>query len=798
MDVNQYILSFNFQEVVSQVESISRSYTEFGETIRDMSRQVQDDVESFQSKLSSISSTLNTFSSSMELTFLSLRGHLSETSYILQDIAKSSKFISENFQHVPQVFSGLTKDAKTSMQDRVKDVMSPSATASFVMMNDPDMKEASGALETLRKEAEDAVAKAQQGIEALDEAKKKAQEEHKGIKGFLEKEVSGARSGIGSIIGRASGGIIGGGLIGGALASMVLGYTEKTRLQAESGEILNTLEATGDKLFSGPMKKATKWFSQFQEKAQWYYGIGRKEIQGVMSKMVEAGYKSEDLLARFDKKLGEVGTNTVTVTLGLDKYLNHASGTAMQSVIKLTQDYGDTLKAATSNILNLNLAAQRSGAGLSKFVDSVMSGSAALAQYGIDLKDVVALTAKLEQHYENMGLTKQYAGQLATTAASGIASGISNFSEPLKMDLARTMGLGQGYEGLQRLNEGWRRVQKGEDEGFFIKIMQAMGTVTDQQAGGASRAVQIAFWQKQGLDNLASTSFIDAKASGLLDKLADGTHETKEQLKGLRRAFKTEGEQVSELQKAQRDIIKGMAEVGQGLLQIVGGILGVLVIGIRSIPALVTYAIEMLSPKGDKARAQAIMDSLIKVQQQQYDALSSGWDKLASGSEHLKNTGLSEIFKIFSPLKEAATADLDPMNKSKLGTIGEVSRGILQALPGGDEATDAALNDPEAYGALADAAEARAMQVAHIMGLTPSSRMAGTTPEGRAKFLQEKKKDAENKMHKAREKAAHAVGRQRARHDALFWTGQSIPASHIKDSQIKESDMHADSYWNGK
>jgi hypothetical protein len=456
-------------------------------------------------------------------------------------------------------------------------------------------------------------------------------------------------------------------VIRGALTAMILGYSERNRQQAERGEVLNVMEATGERLFTKPIQKATRQFSAFQEKAQFYYGIGRKEIQGVMKQMVDSGYSANEMLERYDKKLGEVGKNTVTLTLGLDKHLNLASGTSMQHIMKLTSEYGDTLKEASNNIVLLSRTAQQSGAGINRFIDSVMSGSAALTQYGVDLKDVVNLTSQLEKHYTEMGLGKQFAGQLATSAMQGITSGISGFDQATKMRLGGMISPGkEGFAALQSFEEGWQAVRTGEDKGRLVKTLNAMRELQEEVVGGAPRETKIQFWKERGLSSLGATTFVDEAAKGSFDRLNNNSEEANKTWKGLKDAFKTESEQVSELQKDQRDIIKGLARAGEGLLQLVGGLLGVVITGIRSMPALVAWAVEMIKPLGDKAKANRIMDAIIATQDKQFAAVSAGADKFGVASGDLRETALEKIFKVLgSNLKSAVKEDFSGTPKGQ-------------------------------------------------------------------------------------------------------------------------------------
>lgn len=671
-DNSQYILSFNLDEVSSQITGVGRSYTELGDTIRGISRSVQDDVESTNQKLSAITSTLSVLTSSLDLTFATLGKHLVETSHLVEDIAKHSKTISENFSNLPSTLTtpGISQ-AKDTVGERTADVLGGAAVGGILAGGGKDGDtEAVGAVKS---EIDSMVEDAQKRLTLLAKSLEDTKKQSGGIADILKKEAKSAKSGAMSLVSGASMGAVGGGLLAGALSMMILGYKEGDRKQAEKGEMLNVLEATGESLFSKPVQKANNWFGKFQENAQFFYGIGRKEIQAVVKQMVDSGHDAIDLTKEFNSELGEVGINTVTLAIGLDKHLNLASGDSMKKITSLVQDYGTSMGDAATNVMNLSLKAQQSGAGISKFMDSVMSGSSALAQYGIDLKEIVNLTSTLEDHYTAMGLDKQYAGQLATSAASGIAQGMAGLQTPMQMMIASEMGLGTGYEGLQKLEEGWSRVKEGGQKEHFVERLNAMRAIQEREVGGASRAVKIAFWKEQNMTGPAATAFVDQASKGDFKRLLVSTEASAEALDGLKKAFKTEGEQVSEIQKDQRDIINGMASVGKGILQMVSGLLGVIIVGIRSIPALIDYAVNKLMPGGDGERADRIMDAILATQKKQFAVLGAGMESTAEGTDKLADTVFSKMNKVFgSGLKSAIGDDfsgyqaIDKMAKKEL------------------------------------------------------------------------------------------------------------------------------------
>lgn len=658
-DPSEYILSFDLHEVESQIEAVKRLYNQFGSDLHESVSTLVQDVQSLEESILNISSHLSTITASLDLMGASLKMHSSDTSQFFEDMARYSKSVFDNLKEV----SGLdlkkiqlegAPDVPKTARERLADLFPDyklkvegitgkrlDSIVEGILDKNPDLKDLQEFRKNFKKEVEAYGGKIVEEVGAFGK--------------ILSSEIKNAKSASQGLMSRAlPGGIVGGGIIGGLIGLMLLGVTETDRLRHEAGEMKNVFEATGDDLFSSMGRKATKWFSSFAEKAQWHYGIGRKEIQGIVKSMVDSGFKFDEIMMGMSKRLGEVGKNVVTLSLGIDKHFNIGTGTSIKHIDSLVSQYGDTLKDAAKKYTNLGFAAQQSGIGVGKFIDSVMSGSSALTQYGIDMNDVAVTMEKLQKHYEGMGLGRQMAGGIAGQALAGLSRGIAGLDDPMIALLARRAGApaGDAVEQIQWFKEGWKRVSEGKDLGFFNKIVQAMsGYVAEQITGG--RAEQIMAAEKLfKLDNITATSLMDAKDElAKTGKISEGTNK---QLKRLRDAFKTEGDQVSELRKSQRDLIDGLAKIGKGLLRMLSGVLGTLVMFVASIPKLVEAAAAFFTLDTDKA--VQILSELKDGYAAQFETLGMGFGEAMEGAGALPGIFGEEMGSIFgkeSSLKKA-------------------------------------------------------------------------------------------------------------------------------------------------
>lgn len=652
----EYVLSFDFTSFTTQFSSLNKSFTDFGDTIQKFSSQVSANLKGVQDQADQLYQTLSKLGVVSEGGFKTFERHIVDTSKYLDDYQKKSTEIAQRLKDISntdlsKVSEALTGGAKDTPHERVEDVMPGGVEG----LSGKDDKEDA---EKKKTEVEGLLSKLETLDKKFEDVDKKLEEFYKKVYSVVEKEAKQAKDKAGGILSQLTGGLFAGGLVGIIFGSILLGYQEKNRKQAELGEMLNVFEAGTSDFFSKTTTKAADWFADFAEKAQFYYGIGREETQKTVKAMMDAGYTSEQTMEKFDKKLGEVGSNVGTLTLGIDKHLNMASGTAMQNVNTLVSEYGDTLNDAADKYTKLAFAAQRSGMGVSKFVDSVMSGSQALAQYGIDLNDVAHVMETLKKHYQDMGLDKQYAGGQAAEALSGISQGIAGMGIGMQVVLSKRLfpKAASALEARQKFMEGWQRVAEGSDQGFLIQAVQEAVGYAREQTGG-NREEMSYFLQSQGFGFQAATAAVDIAEK--LDKGANIQELDEKETKALREAFLTEGKAVSEMLKNQRHLIDGMSELGQGLLKILSGLLGTLITGFKWLVSLPSRL--KMKPKEHEEKGK-IIDAAFEAQ---FASIGSGLDMVATGFEKtMKGTG--NIFKdLFGSTKVALDADFEGANALK-------------------------------------------------------------------------------------------------------------------------------------
>jgi len=367
----------------------------------------------------------------------------------------------------------------------------------------------------------------------------------------------------------------------------------------------------------------------------------------------------------FSEDLGEVGRNIGTVTLGLDKMLNLATGASLKGAFAIAESEGVSLKKATQSFLELAKAAQTSGVGIDKFINAVMGGYQALRQYGVEVKDVEQTMTRLVKHYREMGLGDKAAGEYAARGVGVLAQGISGMGDTQAAILGMRMYPGlNAHEAKQKVREGWMEMtDKGEgaDVNMANKLVMAARSEIDEKMAGASRAEKI-----YGLQQFFGSNEAATHAFELTEAIKEGTATEEDSLNFMERlhdSFKTEAEAYSDLMKVQRDLINAMRKIGEGVLMMLSGLLGTIVVGFKSIPALIDA---LLSKGEERERKLNEIQTMVNTQTSNLgDGVLRGLDGMKEMGGVLGNTAL----KMSKDLEKVFDWEVTPSTKleDKLG-----------------------------------------------------------------------------------------------------------------------------------
>jgi hypothetical protein len=661
----QYVLSFDVQELTRQMAELQAAYSVFTSGVQQTSRDINTSLTDIENKVVNISSALDSSYSKLDTFYTSFLSRLETSSQLFSEIDSNAKSLHNQLKVLGDF--NLKSNGSNVPAGAAAGGQGFNFSISGGAQNVEELQKSLATAEAVSRAAKKA-------IEESKKAEKSWKDSAKKIGGYLVKELKTAKSKISGMLSGFSGGALGTGFLGmGALAlisSMVMGVQERQRKGAQRGEMANAYEAAGN-LFEKTSQQAVKWASNFQEKAQYHYGIGRKEIQSVMEAIVKGGHAAELSMSDFNKSVSDVNANILTQSLALDKAFNQAAGTTIKQADKLVQEFGGTIGGAVEQLKMLNYEAQRSGMSMDKFVNSILSGQSSLMQYRVDMSEVASVMKGLKKTYEDMGMGEAQAGALSAKVTEGMGGVFGGMSESQKQAFAiyyfkKKQGKDystKGHEALVRMEELFLQ-GGGESSGALLSLIEWLNT--DATAGAKS-----VYDRKHilkggyGLSSLQAQGIVDYyNANRTPEGLAPMTPEQEKQWK---QTFNIEGSQLTQLQKNQRDLIDGLAKVGEGLLNLVSNILATLILGIRSIPPLVHAAVTALDPTASKEDRNAAFGNIDKIGQTQstfFEGMSDAVSKIIEGYKNVASA-LGDTISIIDQLgsiKRAATADVGSVN----------------------------------------------------------------------------------------------------------------------------------------
>jgi hypothetical protein len=420
---------------------------------------------------------------------------------------------------------------------------------------------------------------------------------------------------------------------GGLFGLLLHGQMDADRLKAEAGEMANIVVAAGGSASSS----ATRFFAAFQEQAAHYFGMTRQEVQGTLKTFVDAGVSLADITEKQSAAFGEAGANVVTLTLAIDKHFEMASGSSAKNVVSLIGDYGMAVKDAGDLYAKLAFAGQSSGMGTQSFINTVMQGAGNLRQFGVGVQGVGAALLKIQERYEGMGMPKQLAGTQASMGLSQISSGISGMSTTMQSVMGERMGLGTGLEARMGFRDGLQRLSGGGDDAFLGQTVSQLYKMA-MEAGGGDKTQARFFLEQQGYGLEGSRAIMSVGTD--LEKGVKLNELSIESQKNIRDAFKTEGQKTSDMAKNQYTIMKGMAEMGQGLLQIVTNLVAYGIVFFKGMPTL------LMGNEDEKKATLAMMNSFTK-------EMTSGAGKVGHGAMTVAKGVYGLMGPIIRPLEDA-------------------------------------------------------------------------------------------------------------------------------------------------
>jgi hypothetical protein len=421
--------------------------------------------------------------------------------------------------------------------------------------------------------------------------------------------------------------------MGGGLAlfgTMLFGYTESSRLGAQYGQVLNLASASGDEAYTSGIKQ----LADFQEKAQHYYAIGKAEIQSNAKQFIDAGVHFRDIFSAEAKSWGEVGQNAVTMTVGLDKFFESGSGFAAKTSTEIFRNYNESLDSSIKLVAGMEFHAKNAGFGVSSFVSWTLQATGNVRELGGNLEETASALILLKKKYQELGFTGESANRMANDALQSLAGGLSGMGTGQQIWLAGKLGLGEGLHGRQELLNGMVR---GETS-ILEKATKVLREKAMQAGGG--REQEARFYLQESMHFSGEGARAVLMLGDKFDKGLKITELKASDKAALRKAFVDEGKKQSAIEQHNRETMDGIAEIGKGLITVLGSFLGVAIVGFKAVPVL------LYGTDAEKARAVEELDRQMHGFDLGIAEVREGGSKALGGMWH-------QIEPLIRPIEEA-------------------------------------------------------------------------------------------------------------------------------------------------
>jgi hypothetical protein len=441
-------------------------------------------------------------------------------------------------------------------------------------------------------------------------------------------------------------------IAGGLFGLLMYGYSQADRLKAESGEMLNVL-VSGGQATSQPF---LNHLSGLGEKFQQFYGISRREVQGIVKEFISGGATIEDLMQTTHRNLGEVGQDVVTMTIGLDKMFELASGSSAKLAQALVEDHGVKLGTAVDQLIRIEFAGSRAGAGVGTFTEFVVKTAGELQNFGIGGESVAASLVSLQERYHTVaGLNVQTSIAYAQLGMSQVSQGVQGLNFGLKSTVGELMGYGTGFGAATGLQDAIA----SNDPNQLVKLIKALNTLAARETEGTGGSSNDTIRQRAYLESIGMGAE-GARALTELAKLHGGRSNlqnlTAKELAEFRETLKTEAQKQSEMTQNIHEVLKGMAGMGQSILKLAADFAGLLIVTIKGMMA--TEALDWMGHLG-KAAADGIVSTFKDL---------TGWDL----------SDKTAPFKAKTDVDKAVQGQFDFYLKSISGDFSDLLKGTSQ------------------------------------------------------------------------------------------------------------------------
>lgn len=275
-------------------------------------------------------------------------------------------------------------------------------------------------------------------------------------------------------------------------------------------------------------------------------------------------------------------------------------------------------------------------------------------------------------------MSSQQAGKFAAQVVQS-AGKIFSASEGMMADMFRNYYKdvhGMDLDAITALQRGRTMILRPEERnsdkkinmfGYVLNYLKNLVGVRGNSEQERVRFIQF-LTQELGMDAISASKVAELALKGDITKGLKNA--TPAQIKELEDAFKTEGEQLTELAINQRDVINALAKIGEGLLGIASGLIATLVLGFRSLINVIPLAYNMMFGKDNETKEAAVraLQAIGKAQTDISKHMLGSLNKVFEGGDELvKAFKDNPVFKtIMDPVQIALDANVGSTTMSSI------------------------------------------------------------------------------------------------------------------------------------
>jgi hypothetical protein len=316
--------------------------------------------------------------------------------------------------------------------------------------------------------------------------------------------------------------------------------------------------------------------------------VSEAELGAVYGQMGRVGVSAEDAGFTVEKmsKASEgleltasgLQANLGALSIAMDKTFGMAIGTSMSEAVKVSQEMGLSVKDTLEQMAHLRMQAEASGIGIDRYVNSVMTASKSLSQFGIDIGATTQLMDAFTQTDKEMGGS----GARAARGMQGVGQLFSN----LQSNVGMTAYLGEKVYGGDPV-EARRKMlmafgNQGEDASREGRM--ALGSVLEQvqgvgkSTGGGAGAQDLAMEKVFGIDFQTAEMIRNLKPEQI-EKLKSGEQPSglsESEFAKLAKGFESSKDRENSFKEFIKSLMNAIRDLLMGLVIGVGGILAFL------------------------------------------------------------------------------------------------------------------------------------------------------------------------------------------------------------------------------